>query len=508
MSAGLGPFKNRNTDGWEKTGGVHDRTYKATLRVKKRYKTTGRGGGNRVDDRSIRVIVNSATGAFDVYETYGFLGGGDKRIGSYSPSSNKFSAVSGQEATFNAYFSGADNASQRQNIVKTSKETVLAIAGRDAIAPNRIEDYNKIALLDGYQSLSGAKEEPAQTLDDGPRPVVEDGEQTSEATVDTDGSVTEPAPDQGDQGDQGEGTVTGSGGNIDDANSSGQFTDNKKKFLSYPQAVPDFGYDFIRFTAFRYVKPGLEDAGNDVGGRYLKKDTKVTITLPMQPNFSESNSVDWGGDKINPLQLALGRTAAGLIENLGNINIGGMMGVAGQAMDRLKEMAADPNAEQALIAYFAGQAVGANAFTRSTGTVLNPNMELLFTGPRLRTFAFNFKMTPRFPKEAAEIRDIIKTFKKYAAPIKSDSELFLQTPHIFKIEYLYNNDGKTQIQHPYLNKIKHCALTSFNVNYTPEGSYMTYDGGSLPSYEIAMSFGELQPIYANDYNEDSNDMGY
>jgi hypothetical protein len=37
---------------------------------------------------------------------------------------------------------------------------------------------------------------------------------------------------------------------------------------------------------------------------------------------------------------------------------------------------------------------------------------------------------------------------------------------------------------------------------------MTYDGGSLPSYEIAMSFGELQPIYANDYDENSNDMGF
>ena len=43
-------------------------------------------------------------------------------------------------------------------------------------------------------------------------------------------------------------------------------------------------------------------------------------------------------------------------------------------------------------AYFAGQAVGRNIVARATGQVLNPNMELLFQGPTLRTVNFNFKL--------------------------------------------------------------------------------------------------------------------
>ena len=30
---------------------------------------------------------------------------------------------------------------------------------------------------------------------------------------------------------------------------------------------------------------------------------KETVILPMQPNFSESNAVSWGGDNLNPLQM-------------------------------------------------------------------------------------------------------------------------------------------------------------------------------------------------------------
>ena len=500
MSTGLGPFRNRNTDGWEKTGGVHDRTYKATLRVKKNVKEVGLLSANR-QDRDLRVIVNSATGAFDVYET-AFLTG-DRKIGSYSPSTNTFSAVPGQEKDFNGYFTGANNKTQRDRIIRSSKETVLAIAGRDAIAPNRVKDYNSLAALPGYQSLSGATSNPPETKISGASAAGDSSSDPAAASVQVDpvdGSTLETATETTPQPN----TSNGNGlANLVDEGS--QFTDNKKKFYAYPKHVPDFGYDFIQFKAYRYERAGLDSY--DVNTRYVKNE-KVTITLPMQPNFSESNSVDWGGDKVNPLQLALGRAASGLIQGIGNLSGQQILATAAASMAALKENAKDPASEAALIAYFAGQAVGANIFTRATGTVLNPNMELLFTGPRLRTFAFNFKMTPRSEPEAKEIRDIIKTFKKYAAPIRSTSNLFLQTPHIFRINYIYNPSGESQFQHPYLNKIKPCALTSFNVNYTPEGSYMTYDGGSLPSYEIAMSFGELQPIYANDYDENSNDMGF
>ena len=66
-------------------------------------------------------------------------------------------------------------------------------------------------------------------------------------------------------------------------------------------------------------------------------------------------------------------------------------------------------------------------------------------------------------------------------------------------------------QHPFMNKIKPCALTSINVNYTPDGSYMTYEtNGSMIGYDLNLTFQEIEPVYRSDqeaeYTQDN--MGF
>ena len=90
------------------------------------------------------------------------------------------------------------------------------------------------------------------------------------------------------------------------------------------------------------------------------------------------------------------------------------------------------------------------------------------------------------------------------APKKSMTGMFLQSPHVFKLKYYYKNGQ----QHPFLNKIKTCACTNFSVQYAPDGSYMTYNDGSMTSYTVSLAFGELNPIYADDIIESSNDMSF
>ena len=79
----------------------------------------------------------------------------------------------------------------------------------------------------------------------------------------------------------------------------------------------------------------------------------------------------------------------------------------------------------------------------------------------------------------------------------------LVTPNIFKINY-YFNDGA---DHPYMNRLKPCALTNFKVNYTPDNSYMTYGDGGLTGYDINLSFSEIAPIYADEI-QNTTGMGY
>ena len=52
-----------------------------------------------------------------------------------------------------------------------------------------------------------------------------------------------------------------------------------------------------------------------------------------------------------------------------------------------------------------------------------------------------------------------------------------------------------------MNKFKPCALKSFEVNFTPDNAYMTYDDGSPIAYSLNFGFQEIEPIYDADYSD-------
>jgi len=94
--------------------------------------------------------------------------------------------------------------------------------------------------------------------------------------------------------------------------------------------------------------------------------------------------------------------------------------------------------------------------------------------------------------------------KKTSAPKGKQGQIFLKTPDIYKLEYRHAGG-----QHPFLNKFKPCALTTMAVDYTPDGSYMTYgEDAGMTSYGLNLSFTEIMPIYDRDYASSSNDMGF
>lgn len=274
--------------------------------------------------------------------------------------------------------------------------------------------------------------------------------------------------------------------------------------LKYPLYESE-NYDYLKIQHREYLPSGFSGGSvtlPDADSEERRSSIKNTIFLPMQSGISESNSVGWGADQLNALQIAGAGVASNAIKQFGVGNIGGgLSGMANDIVSSIKSMGGDIG-ESEIINYFAGQAVGANIFTRGTGKVLNPNLELLFSGPNLRTFNYNYRFTPRNDDESREIKKIIKVLKKAMAPKRGN--LFLKTPDIFKLEYIYSGGG----QHPYMNKIKSCALTGLSVDYTPDGSYMTYQDGSMTSYNVSLQFNELNPIYEEDIDINSNDMGY
>jgi len=275
--------------------------------------------------------------------------------------------------------------------------------------------------------------------------------------------------------------------------------------------------DYIQIEMRSYQKSGFQTDTDTLTVTRMEDreyDPLRLIYLPIQSGIVDSISVDWGNGEINPITAQFANLAYGTIAESGRTN---PLQAAGKFMNNFgaisEKLLGSANSDiQKLVAnYYTERAVQQpGLLSRSIGGAINNNLELLFNGPTLRSFTFNFKLTPREPKEAQEIKEIIRVFKKGMSPALSKSGLFLSSPNVFKLKYIYTGKGNLKEEHPYLNRIKVAALRDFSVNYTPDGNYMTYNGeGSMTQYDLSMTFGEIDPVYAQDYDEEKDEtMGW
>ena len=257
------------------------------------------------------------------------------------------------------------------------------------------------------------------------------------------------------------------------------------------------GQDFLKFDMMKYEprnfdnekgKFGFSDRSIDVDKRSIG-----SVILPIPGGIQDGQAVTWGGQTMSPLDMALANVA------LEGVTSG--PGAAVSAAGRQAKDIADnfEGNKKALAAVIAGMAAGGQQLlTRTTGAIANPNMELLFGGPSLRTFSFQFLLAPRDQDEAMTVIKILRFFKQGMAPIRTKSRLFMKSPHTFKLSYRNSNGD----EHKFLNKFKECGLQSFGVDYAPNGQYSTYEDGVMTAYQMTMTYSELNPIYNDDYGNE------
>ena len=240
------------------------------------------------------------------------------------------------------------------------------------------------------------------------------------------------------------------------------------------------------------------------------------VELPIPQDINDTSSVTWGEDSMNMIQLAglaIGRkfinSPASMLRDAQEVLTGGIT-IPGL----------DPVTQESFKAAISGKAInqlGANVnprnvVSRATGQVLNSNLELLFQGVNLRSFPFSITFSPRSEDEGGLVKDIIRALKRSMLAKATNSVgnggfsgaaaegIMISAPDVFLLEY--RSRGRV---HPFLNAFKTCALTGLNVNYTNSGTYATYDNSTPVNIRMDMTFKELNPIYAEDY--DSPDAG-
>ena len=310
------------------------------------------------------------------------------------------------------------------------------------------------------------------------------------------------------------------------------------KVCRYPLKRLESTSDYLMIKVLEYKPPGLkigageEKSTDEVNGEIVQRDTedveyvspsninigsvpanerlnlkklKYLMYLPVPQYVTDNNSVTWGEDRLDPL-AAFGLSFG--VDALQN-PIKAVTEYFDTGKQKLSSMITDEGTKKAFISAVAGSAYGAlggnvtpeGILARATGQILNPNMELLFQGPNVRTFSFSFDMVARSKKEGDEIKKIIRIFKR-AMAAKSNSNndaksgVFISSPDVFQLEYRKGNAS-----HPFLNKFQPMALTSFETNYTGSNTYATYHDGTPVHLQLNLTFQELNPIYLEDYDK-------
>ena len=297
------------------------------------------------------------------------------------------------------------------------------------------------------------------------------------------------------------------------ANKKGKIGDTKYKEGDFLKDSKGNVIKDIDGSSFKMKNKGASDQISEKGEKSI-----FYVQLPIPQDVNDSNTVTWGDDSMNILQLAGLALAQQAIER------------PGETFDQAKNLLTgdlvksfggiEEDTKSAITAAISGKAIDAlggnislnSAIGRAEGMALNSNLELLFDSVNLRTFPFTINFSPRTPDESMMVKHIIRAFKSAMAAKKGTEDsgqggIFLRAPDVFQLRYLHR--GK---DHPFLNSFKHCALTGMQVNYTGAGTYASYNDGTPVNIKMSLTFKELNPIYHEDYDEfspnDGNGVGF
>ena len=169
---------------------------------------------------------------------------------------------------------------------------------------------------------------------------------------------------------------------------------------------------------------------------------------------------------------------------LGGLGIGAGLNEVGEQMKNAPDIV-----RQGVISETA-RMMGVNSANQlmalSSGQVFNPNIELLYEGPQMRGYGFNFSFLPKDADEADTVRKIVRYFKVWSTPAENGK--MYEIPYVFDVSY----GGKAA---SFMNRFKRSALTSIGVQYNGGlDMHATFSNGCPIRTDISLSFMEVDVI--------------
>ena len=258
----------------------------------------------------------------------------------------------------------------------------------------------------------------------------------------------------------------------------------------------DFNSDF--FTSVNsdttLLKP--QETGVNTGAlKDLKTTTRTqdSIAIYLPPNVQDNYTTTYNASATGLLGF-MAASGIGFADAMANNDFRRAAeeatGLVGGAFEEMFK-----NAAASVVETFTQAEGGYELFNKVFGRAANPYLEVLFQGPELRSFNYNFTFAPTSESEQEEVRDIIKLFRFHQAPeSRSNASLFLGLPSTFDIMYMYQpEDGSEAHENQFYHKIATCVLQSVNVDYTP-GKVASHQQGAPVLIKLSLSFLETEMI--------------
>ena len=126
----------------------------------------------------------------------------------------------------------------------------------------------------------------------------------------------------------------------------------------------------------------------------------------------------------------------------------------------------------------------------ATKLVPNPSRNVTFSGNKIRSFNFSFKLVGRTPAESKAITQIHNQFRLNIYPEATpDAEnILLNYPPTWEIAFY---DGWNGGENRFLPKIAPCYLTDFTTNFNPSAMMWKVDG-SATEIDMSLTFQETR----------------
>jgi len=158
-----------------------------------------------------------------------------------------------------------------------------------------------------------------------------------------------------------------------------------------------------------------------------------------------------------------------------------------------------------------------NVLGAAFGVTFNDNTIQTFEKMQLRDFSYDYLLVARSASEEAEIKKIIRFFKS-GMHASSDSNsknntIFLKYPYVWRIipsgskntVSTKENGQITTSNTPDISKFvpqtRYCAMTKFDVSYTPDNVLSLTPGAFVTAVRISMQFSELTALTREDIED-------